>query len=264
MKRVLWMLLGGHTAFAGLTLTLNPDAQPTAAGAESLFSGTLTNTSATERLFLNDVAVVFAADPQSDTSLSSNAFFANVPGILLPGETYDGPLFRIALSGVSPAVNYTGTVTLQGGSDINAATDLASGAITVLATPVEQWRHQTFGDAASLAAAGDAADWDRDGAANLLEYALALDALAPDVALLPAPLVLNGHLALSYVPMAVDVAYSVESSVNLLQWNTDDVEQAIEANPEPPNRVTYRFKNAFVLPGSGYLRLRVTRTAPAP
>lgn len=264
MKRVLWMLLGAPSAFAGLTLTLNPNAQPTAAGAESLFSGTLTNTSATERLFLNDVAVVFAADPQSDTALSSNAFFANVPGILLPGEIYDGPLFRIALSGGSPAANYAGTVTFRGGSDIDAAMDLASGGITVLATPLEQWRHQTFGDAASLVTAGDTSDWDRDGVVNLLEYALALDALAPDVALLPTPFVLNDHLALSYVPLAGDVMYSVESSVNLLQWNTEDVEQVIEANPEPPDRVTYRFKNAFALPGAGYLRLRVTRMAPAP
>lgn len=264
MKRVLWMLLGGHTAFAGLTLTLNPDAQPTAAGAESLFSGTLTNTSATERLFLNDVAVVFAADPQSDTALSSNAFFANVPGILLPGETYDGPLFRIALSGASPAVNYTGTVTFQGGSDIDAVTDLASGAVTVLATPLEQWRHQMFGDEATTAAAADTADWDRDGTANLIEYALSLSAITPDVALLPAPLVLSDHLALSYVPSASDVSCVVEASTDMLLWSTADVEQVVVADPLPPNRVTYRFKEPISSPGGAFLRLRVTRTLPAP
>lgn len=258
MRRLLFLLLGGHAAFAGLTLTLNPNAQPVAAGAEALFTGTLTNTSATERLFLNDVAASFTADPQSDTALASNAFFANVPGILAPGEVYEGPLFRIALSNASPAANYTGTLTLRGGADIQSMTDLASAAITMLATPVDQWRHQTFSDAAASPTAADTADADGDGTKNLLEYALALDALTPDVALLPAPLVLNDHLALSYVPTAPDVTYSVESSPDLVQWSTTDVEQVTVVDPQPPNRVTFRFKDAISAGGKAFLRLKVT------
>ena len=100
MKKVIVMLLWSQAAFAGLTLTLTPTAQPAAPGAEVLFSGTLTNTSATERLFLNDIT--FTPTPPNVTALSSNAFFANVPGILLPGETYGGPLFRISLSTAPP------------------------------------------------------------------------------------------------------------------------------------------------------------------
>jgi hypothetical protein len=93
------MFLWSQTAFAGLTLTLTPSAQPAASGAEVLFNGRLRNTSATERLFLNDVA--FTPDPPAVTTVSGNAIFANVPGILLPGEKYEGPLFRIALSNAS-------------------------------------------------------------------------------------------------------------------------------------------------------------------
>lgn len=264
MKRWLVMLMCGQSAFADLTLTLDPVAQPASPGAEALFSGLLTNTSATERLFLNDVTATFAADPQSDTALSSNAFFSNVPGILLPGETYDGPLFRIALSNTSPATNYSGTITLQGGAGILAAADLVSAAITVLATPVDQWRHQTFGDAAGGNAAADSADWDRDGIPNLLEYALSLDALSPDLSGLPAPVVLNDHLVLSYVPGVTDVAYSVEASTHLLQWNTTDVEEVVVANPQPPNRLTFRHKNALTLPGQAFLRLKITRLNPWP
>jgi hypothetical protein len=262
MKQALVMLCCCHTAFADLTLTLNPVAQPVAESGEALFSGTLTNTSATDKLFLNDLSATFTADPQSDTALSSNAFFANVPGILLPGETYDGPLFRISLSSSSPATNYTGSITLRGGADITAGTDLASAAITMLATPVDQWRYQTFGDAAGSAPAADTADWDHDGASNLLEYALALNALSPDSQSLPAPILLNGYLTLSYVPSASDVNYSIESSVDLQQWGTADVEAITISNPVPPNRLTFRNRNAATVFGRAFLRLKVTRLSP--
>ncbi len=264
MKHLLCLLLGSHMAFAGLTLSLNPGAQPVSTGAEALFSGTLTNTSATDKLYLNDLAVTFTADPQSDTTLSSNAFFANVPGILLPGETYDGPLFRISLSSTSSAANYTGTITLQGGTDITSATALASTTITLLATPVDQWRYQTFSDAAGSALATDTADWDHDGTPNLIEYALALNALSPDPQSLPTPILLNDHLTLSYVPTAADVAYTIESSTNLMQWDTADVEPLTIANPMPPNRLTFRNKYTLSELGQAFLRLKITRLNPAP
>lgn len=264
MKQVLGMLLWSHTALAGLTLSLDPVTQPVSAGAEALFSGTLTNTSTTDRLFLNDVTATFTADPQSDTALSSNAFFANVPGILLPGETYDGPLFRISLSSTSPAANYTGAITLQGGPDITASTALASTAFTLLATPVDQWRYATFGDAAGTASAADTADWDHDGMPNLLEYALALNALSPDSQGLPAPILLNNYLTLSYVPSAADVQYTIESTTNLLQWGTDDVEPVTIVNPLPPNLLTFRNKNTISKLGRAFLRLKITRLNPGP
>ena len=256
MKPVLGLLLWSQTAFAGLTLSLNPMAQPVAAGAEALFSGTLTTTSTTDRLFLNDIAVTFTADPQSDTALSSNAFFANVPGILMPGETYDGPLFRLSLSSSSPAANYTGSITFQGGADITAGTALASTNFTLLATPVDQWRYATFGDAAGSALAADDADWDHDGTPNLLEYAVSSDSQG-----LPAPMFVNDHLTLSYVPSAADVQYTIEASTNLLQWGTDDVEAVTIANPLPPNRLTFRHRNMI---GPAFLRLKVTRLNPGP
>ncbi|WP_395739575.1 hypothetical protein [Prosthecobacter sp.] len=246
-------------AFAGLTMVLSPSGQPVAAGGEALFSGTLTNTSATDKVFLNDIAVTFSADPQSDTALSSNAFFANVPGILLPGEVYDGPLFRVSLSGASAAANYTGTVTLRGGADIVASGSLASAGITVLATPVEQWRYRSFGDAAGTALAADEGDWDGDGTLNLMEYALGLDALTPDASGLPAPMVVSDHLTLSYVPSAADVQYVIESTTDFLQWGTADVEAVAVVNPVPPNRVTFRYKNAVSSWGRAFIRLRVVR-----
>ena len=265
MKRLLCLLLcWSQAALADLTLSLDPVAQPVSAGAEALFTGTLTNTSTTDQVFLNDISASFTADPQTNTALSSNAFFANVPGILLPGETYSGPLFRISLSTTSPAANYTGSITLLGGADITAGSSLASAAITVLATPVDQWRYQTFGDAAGSAPAADSADWDNDGTPNLMEYALALNALVPDAQLLPAPALLSGHLTLSYVPSATDVSYAIESSTDLLQWNTTDVEAVTISNPLPPTLLTFRQKSTTSQLGQGFMRLKVTRLNPWP
>ncbi len=259
MKCVLVLLMFSQAALAGLTLTINPAAQPASLGAEVLFYGTLTNTSGTEQLFLNDLSASFTADPQSDTALSSNAFFANVPGILLPGEVYDGPLFRISLSGASPATNYTGTITFQGGANIVAADMLASAPFTLLATTVEQWRHQTFGDAAGAPAAADVADFDHDGIANLLEYALNLNALSPDISSLPAAFVLDGHYTYSFIPNAPSLTYTVESSSDLLNWSTLNVEPVIIANPVPPNRLTFRHKDAMSQLQRAFLRLKITR-----
>jgi|GEM_PF-1278600 len=261
---VIAWLLSTCLCHAGLTLALTPPAQPASPGAEVLFNGSLTNTSAAEKLFLNDITATFTADPQSDTALSSNEFFADVPGILLPGETYDGPLFRVALSSGSSAANYTGSVTLHGGADITGDSPLANASITMLATPVDQWRHQTFGDSAASNNAADASDWDRDGVPNLIEYALQLNALVPDNSTLPSPVLLNDYLTLSYVPTAIDVAYVIESSTNLLQWGTADVEQVSLANPLPPNRLTFRFKNAVTSSSRAFLRLKITRLVPTP
>lgn len=261
---VMAWLMSASIAQAGLTLVLTPPAQPVAAGAETLFSGTLTNTSATDKLFLNDITAAFTADPQNDTALYSNEFFADVPGILLPGETYDGPLFRIALSSSSTAANYTGSVTFRGGADITADSPLANASITVLATPVDQWRHQTFGDSAGSSGAADSADWDHDGVSNLLEYALALDALTPDSSSQPAAMLMSDHLALSFVPTAADVAYTVEASTDLLQWGTADVEAVTLINPSPPNRLAFRFKNSLGQSARAFLRLKITRTNPGP
>lgn len=258
-NHVLLMLLGAQAAFAGLTITLNPAAQPVSAGGEALFSGTLTNTSLTERVFLNDIRASFTGDPQTDTALAPNAFFANVPGILQPGESYEGPLFLISLSDVSAAANYTGTITVRGGADLTSGTTLAIAPITMLATPVDQWRHLTFGDEAGSAAAADTGDADHDGVANLIEYALSMDALSADVSLLPAPLLLSDYVTISYVPSAPDVSYSVEASTDLMQWSTLDVETVTVANPLPPNRVTVRFKSSISSTAKAFLRLRVTR-----
>lgn len=244
---------------ADLTFTLNPAAQAAIPGAELLFSGVLTNTSTTDKLFLNDLQATLTGDAATHVVLKSNAFFANVPGILLPGEVYNGPLFRVRLGNSAPTANYSGMIAIQGGSSITATPDLASATITLLAKPFDQWRYQTFGSSANDPAAADTADWDHDGLKNLLEYALQLDAKAAYTSGLPKPVVLEDHLTLTYVPSAGDITYTVEASTNLTTWSTDEVEQITIANPTPPGSLTFRYKHPLSASGKVFLRLKMTR-----
>ena len=123
------------TVRASLTIALAPVPQVAEQGAELIFSGTLTNTSATDKLFLNDLAPTFTGVSATHLALKTNAFFANVPGILLPGETYTGVLFRIAIGSLAPPDSYAGTIAVLGGADIFATGNLASASLTI-ASPV--------------------------------------------------------------------------------------------------------------------------------
>ena len=123
------VLAFGQKASAGLVLTLNPAAQNAAPGRTLDFTGTLTNASPTDKLFLNDIALS-GTDPALE--LQANTFFANVPGILLPGETYDGLLFRVRLADSAAAGDHTASIVIKGGSDIFATGDLNTAALAVL------------------------------------------------------------------------------------------------------------------------------------
>ena len=104
-------------ARASLTIALAAGPQVAEQGAEMIFIGTLTNTSGTDKLVLNDLDATLTGISASHLSLKTNAFFANVPGVLLPGETYTGVLFRIAVSRVAPPDSYGGMIAVLGGAN---------------------------------------------------------------------------------------------------------------------------------------------------
>ncbi len=355
-------------ARAGVTVSLSSSVQNSARGTELIFSGTIINTSATDKVFLNDLA--FSLSGASATCLAPevNSFFANVPGILLPGESYTvSEVFRVMLVGGAPAGGYGGTVTLLGGVDIFSATNLAGASFTVLSPavsivatdasaaefggdsgsftvtrsggtgvelpvtlgiggtavngatfsaiassltlpigaasatvviapipndtaegertailaiapsplynidalaadtvtihdkPTDDWRFQNFGGAANSPAAADAADFEGDGIANLVEFALGLSPLLPDFSALPAPVLSGGFLTLSYVPntLATDVTFTVESSTDLTSWGTADVDAVTIG--APPGGFTFRYKHPPGQSPGAFLRLRVSR-----
>jgi hypothetical protein len=120
------LLLSTASTRANLAFTLTPAAQSDVGSNQVIFTGTLINTSLTDNLFLNDIQFDFIDDANSYLAAGTNAFFANVPGILLPGENYNDIVFAIAINPATPPGQYFGIVTIQGGTDIFAATNLAS------------------------------------------------------------------------------------------------------------------------------------------
>jgi hypothetical protein len=119
-------------AGAAVTFSLAPAAQNPARATQAVFTGTLTNTSATEKVFLNNLQATFTGGAGAVLALEPNTFFANVPGILLPGETYTGVLLRMEINATAAPGNYTGTIIVKGGADILAGGDLASAPLAIL------------------------------------------------------------------------------------------------------------------------------------
>ena len=122
----LLLLLSIAPARADLAFVLTPAVRSGVGSNEFFFTGTLINTSLTDNLFLNDIQFDFIDEAAGHLAADTNAFFANVPGILLPFETYSDVVFGITIDPATPPGQYFGFVTILGGTNVFAATDLAS------------------------------------------------------------------------------------------------------------------------------------------
>jgi hypothetical protein len=120
------LLLSSAPARADLAFALTPAMQSDVGSNEVFFTGTLINTSLTDNLFLNNIQFDFIDEAAGYLAADTNVFFANVPGILLPFETYNDVVFGITIDPATPPGQYFGFVTILGGTNIFAATDLAS------------------------------------------------------------------------------------------------------------------------------------------
>jgi hypothetical protein len=110
-----------------LSFVLTPSVKPGTGSNEVIFTGTLTNTSLTTNLFLNGIQIVFTNSATNFFTSSTNVFFANVPGVLLPGEIYRDVIFAVGVNSTATNGDYVGTATIQGGTNtIFALTNLAS------------------------------------------------------------------------------------------------------------------------------------------
>jgi hypothetical protein len=118
------LLFSAARAQADLSFSLTPAVQSGVGTNEVFFTGALTNTSLTTN-FLNNIQITFTTAATNYFTADTNVFFANVPGILLPGETYADVVFGIAVNPATPPGNYSGTVTIQGGTNIFDATILS-------------------------------------------------------------------------------------------------------------------------------------------
>jgi len=102
---------------------------------EVVFAAALTNASPPDTMYLNDIQLSFTDAATNYLAADTNVFFANLPGILLAGETYTDIVFGVTVNPSTPPGNYSGTVTLVGGSDIFATNNLASQTFQVMLSP---------------------------------------------------------------------------------------------------------------------------------
>ena len=116
------LVLSGTAARANLSFVLTPAVQACARSNEVFFTGILSNTDPTNDLYLNGIQFTASGSFTPD----SNAFFANVPGILSAGQTYSDVVFGVTINPATPAGDYFGAVTILGGSNIFAASNLAT------------------------------------------------------------------------------------------------------------------------------------------
>ena len=118
----LTLALSSEVARADLSFVLTPAVHVSARSNEVFFTGILKNTDPANDLYLN--AIQFIAN--SNFTCDTNAFFANVPGILSAGQTYSDVVFGVTITPTTPAGDYFSAVTLLGGSNIFAVNNLAT------------------------------------------------------------------------------------------------------------------------------------------
>ena len=123
MRSLVFFLLA-MPGCAALLFTPTTPLQTTAPGTTIVFSGTLENTGPDD-VFLNDLVVDFAPPAATYLINDPNFFFATVPGVLLAGESYVGPIFSLSIAPNTPLGPYSGMATVLGGADEFAMTVIA-------------------------------------------------------------------------------------------------------------------------------------------
>lgn len=129
------MLLPVASLRAGLGFSLTPPTQSGLLNNETFITGSLTNTSLDTNLFLNSVQITITNIPTNYLAADTNAFFANVPGILLPGETYRDTVCGVIVSNSAHATNFSGAIAILGGGDLFATNILATQTFQAVVPP---------------------------------------------------------------------------------------------------------------------------------
>ncbi|MBK8092972.1 MAG: autotransporter-associated beta strand repeat-containing protein [Verrucomicrobiaceae bacterium] len=147
---------------------------------------------------------------------------------------------------------YTFQITYAGGTGNDVV-------LTLITTPIEQWRFTHYGSVLNTGTGLDSADTDADGTSNLLEYATAMNPALNDV--VPQSATKNGsNLDFIYTKnkSATDIPYTVEWSDDLVTWSTAGITSTLLTDSATTQQI-----KATVPAGSGvtkrFVRLKVTR-----
>ncbi|MFN7561276.1 MAG: hypothetical protein ACK5TH_05815, partial [Prosthecobacter sp.] len=148
---------------------------------------------------------------------------------------------------------YTFQITYAGGTGNDVV-------LTLITTPIEQWRFTNYGSVLNTGTGLDTADTDFDGTSNLMEYATKMNAAANDT--VPQSATKNGsNLEYLYTKnkSATDVTFTVEWSDDFTTWSTTGVSAPTILSD---NGTTQQIK-VTVPAGSGvtkrFVHLKVTR-----
>jgi hypothetical protein len=115
-------VLSVQETYAGVILDFTPATQSLIPSDTVEFSGTLTNTGVANVFLNGDVSIL----AYTGLSLDDSPFFINAPLFLVPGQSYVGPFFDVTAAASALSGSYSGSYTIQGGSDANTFDDLAS------------------------------------------------------------------------------------------------------------------------------------------
>lgn len=102
-----------------------------APGTSVTFTGTVQNSSG-EEVFLNGAGGSLS---YSELTLDLTPFFTFTPLSIPDGQSYDGPLFAVAISNVALPGDYPGTFTIQGGPDSSAFDTVGTADFEVTVSP---------------------------------------------------------------------------------------------------------------------------------
>jgi hypothetical protein len=216
------------------------------------------------------------------TAQSLSSPWQNPVAVTLSGTDADGDALTFAvdsqpangsLSGTAPALTYTPGALFSGTdsftfhvSDGSVNSTTATITLVVAPAPYDAWKQAKF-TAQQLAqpgVVGDLDDPDRDGIANLIEYALGLNPNQASGSGLPVGGIHGGYLTLTFnrQKSATDIAYQVEAVGNLNSswveiWNSSNEPYGGGSNPS--QQVTVQDTVPVSNAPKRIMRLKVTK-----
>lgn len=208
------------------------------------------------------------------TAVSGTHYTAPPATLLIAAGSASATVAVAPISDSSPQGDRTVTLSLASDYSLSAGSP-SSATVTIQDKPYDAWRFAYFASAqlADPLVSGETADPDGDGLANLLEYALGADPLAPDAAARQpsASLAGDGRLTLTYFQPSgrADLTYAVEWTDDLAvgSWQSGAsavteiarVATAAGGGDAAGEWVTVRANAMPSASARQFLRLRVTR-----
>jgi hypothetical protein len=251
-------------ANTNVVFALTPAVQPGNGNYEAVFTGRFSNTNLTDNLYFNNLQVSFNGAATNYLVAGTNAFFANVPGVLTAGQTYSDVVFSVLIGLATPTGDYSGSVTIQGGTNVFDTDSLATLTFEVSLPDsvgdgiMDWWRQQYFGSGITTGSQSCATcDADGTGQNNLFKYIARLDPTNPASLFLLAITGVTNPPALTFGPAVPGLAYTPQFTTSLVSgvWST----LAGGSYPGPQtngNQLTVTDTNA--VPPQEFYRIQVT------